>query len=213
MNYTERIYPSQMTPIVIEGEGRNERVYDIYSRLMKEGIIFLGVPITNEVANIVVGQLLFLSQEYPDRDITLYINSPGGSISAGMAIIDTMNLVSCDIVTNCVGMAASMAAVILGCGTKGKRYALPNSEVLIHQPWGGTHGQATDIDLYAKHIIKTRGKLNKILAAATGQPLDRIEKDVDRDFIMDADEAVAYGIVDKIVQPRPKTDKYETDED
>ena len=197
---------SMLVPIVIESDHKGERAYDIYSRLLKDHIIFLGCPIDDLVANAVVAQLLYLSTENPDKDIQIYINSPGGSISAGNAIIDTMNLVASDIVTTCVGMAASMAAVILANGTKGKRYALPNSEVLIHQPSGGIGGQATDIDLYAKHIIKTRGRLNQILADQTGQTLDRIAKDVERDYIMDADEALAYGIIDKIVKSRPRSE-------
>ena len=197
---------SMLTPIVIESDHRGERAYDIYSRLLKDHIIFLGCPIDDLVANAVVAQLLYLSTENPDKDIQIYINSPGGSISAGMAIIDTMNLVSSDIVTTCVGMAASMAAVILANGTKGKRFALPNSEVLIHQPSGGIGGQATDIELYSKHIVKTKKRLNVLLAEKTGQPLDRIEKDVERDYIMEADEALAYGIVDKIVKTRPRSD-------
>jgi len=193
-----------MTPIVIEQDSQGrERAYDIFSRLMKDRIIFIGTPIVDEVANAVVAQLLFLSGEDDEKPIDLFINSPGGSISAGMAIIDTMNYVAAPIRTNVVGIAASMAAVILACGDKGKRFALPNSEVLIHQPSGGIGGQATDIDLYARHIIKTREKLNNLLVAKTGQTYDKIAKDVERDYIMTAEEAVSYGIVDKIVTKAP----------
>lgn len=195
---------SLLTPVVIESGPGGERAYDIYSRLLKENIIFLGTEIDEYVANAIVAQLLYLSAENPSKPIDLYINSPGGSITAGMAIIDTMNYISAEVRTNCMGMAASMAAVILANGSKGKRFILPNAEVLIHQPLGGTHGQATDIELYAKHILKLRTRLNGIMAAKTGQPLERIEKDVDRDYIMDATEAVEYGIVDKIISSRPK---------
>lgn len=193
-----------MTPIVIEQDSQGrERAYDIFSRLMKDRIIFIGTPIDDSIANAVVAQLLFLSGEDDEKAIDIFINSPGGSISAGMAIIDTMNYVTAPIRTNVVGMAASMAAVILACGDKGKRFALPNSEVLIHQPSGGIGGQATDIDLYARHILKTREKLNNILVDRTGQAYDKIAKDVDRDYIMSAEEAVTYGIVDKIVKKAP----------
>jgi ATP-dependent Clp protease protease subunit len=201
--------PNMITPVVIEGEGRNERVYDIFSRLMKNGIIFLGEPITNAVANIVVGQLLFLNEERPKNDIMFYINSPGGSITAGTAILDTMNFVNCDIRTIVIGQAASMAAVILANGTKGKRYSLPNSSVLIHQPWGGTEGQASDIEIYAANIVKTKARLNKFLAEKTGQSLKKIVADTDRDNIMDADEAKAYGLIDKIITKKMKA----TDDD
>lgn len=204
-NYND--YPTMsLTPIIIESDSRGERAYDIFSRLLKDNIIFIGTPINDHVANVVIAQLLFLSTENPEKDIEIYINSPGGSISAGTAIIDTMNLIPCDVRTNCVGMAASMAAVILAAGTKGKRYALPNSEVLIHQPLGGIGGQATDIDLYAKHIVKTRLRLNELLAELTGQPLEKINIDTDRDYIMDASEALTYGLIDKIVAARPKED-------
>lgn len=195
---------SSLTPIVIESDSRGERAYDIYSRLLKDNIIFIGTPINNAVANAVVAQLLYLSSEDPEKQIQIYINSPGGSISAGMAIIDTMNLIPNDIATTCIGMCASMAAVILACGTKGKRYALPNSEVLIHQPLGGTEGQASDIHLYAQHIVELKARLLNILVETTGQPLERIEKDADRDYIMIADKALEYGIIDKIVKNRPK---------
>ena len=193
-----------MTPIVIEQDSQGrERAYDIFSRLMKDRIIFIGTPIDDSIANAVVAQLLFLSGEDEEKPIDIFINSPGGSITAGMAIIDTMNYVTAPIRTNVVGMAASMAAVILACGDKGKRFALPNSEVLIHQPSGGIGGQATDIDLYARHIIKTREKLNNLLVERTGQSYEKIAKDVDRDFVMTAEQAVEYGIVDKIVRKAP----------
>lgn len=190
---------SYLIPTVIEKSPQGERAYDIYSRLLKEGVIFLGGPIDDATANIVIAQLLFLQSEDPKKEISMYINSPGGSIHAGLAIIDTMQHVKNDISTVCVGIAASMAAVILSCGTKGKRQILPNAEVMIHQPIGGTEGQAADIEISAKHIIKMRGLLNKILAKNTGQTLNKIEKDVDRDFFMDADEAKKYGLVDHIL--------------
>ena len=190
--------------MVVEQSGRSERGYDIYSRLLKENIIFLGSPIDDDVANVTVAQILFLAAEDPEKDISIYINSPGGSITAGMAILDTMNLVEADIVTYCVGQAASMAAVLLAAGTKGKRYTLPNSRIMIHQPsMHGLAGQATDIDIYAREILRMREILNGILSDVTGQPLDRISKDVDRDYIMEAQQAVDYGIVDKIIRHRP----------
>lgn len=188
-----------LIPTVIEKSSFGERAYDIYSRLLKENIIFLGGPIDDHTANLIIAQLLFLQSEDPKKEIQLYINSPGGSVHAGMAIIDTMLHIKNDISTTCVGIAASMAAVILSCGTKGKRVALPNSEVMIHQPHGGTEGQASDIEISAKHILKMRANLNKILAKNTGQPLSKIEKDADRDFFMDADEAKKYGIIDSVV--------------
>lgn len=190
---------SYLIPTVIEKSPLGERAYDIYSRLLKERIIFLGGPIDDAVANTVIAQLLFLQSEDPKKDITLYVNSPGGVVTAGLAIIDTMNNIKPDVSTVCVGLAASMGAVILASGTKGKRFALPNADIMIHQPLGGAQGQAADIEIAAKRIIKDREKLNKILASKTGQPLTRIEKDVDRDFFMDADEAKKYGIIDKIL--------------
>ncbi|MEI6396526.1 MAG: ATP-dependent Clp protease proteolytic subunit [Candidatus Taylorbacteria bacterium] len=190
---------SYLIPTVIEKSPQGERAYDIYSRLLKEGVVFLGGPIDDAMANIVIAQLLFLQSEDPKKEISMYINSPGGSIHAGLAIIDTMQHIKNDIATVGVGLAASMAAVILSCGTKGKRQILPNAEVMIHQPIGGTEGQAADIEISAKHIIKMRSLLNKILAKNTSQPLSRIEKDVDRDFFMDADEAKKYGIVDQVL--------------
>ncbi len=187
-----------MVPMVIEKSQFGERAYDIYSRLLKERIIFLGGPIDDDVANLVIAQLLFLESEDPKKDISLYVNSPGGSVTAGLAILDTMNHVKPHVSTVCVGIAASAAAVILSAGEKGKRYVLPNSEVMIHQPWGGAEGQATDIEITAKHIIATRERLNKMLAKNTGQKLEKIEKDVERDYYMTADEAKKYGIVDKV---------------
>ncbi len=190
---------SYLIPTVIEKSPQGERAYDIYSRLLKEGVIFLGGPIDDGVANIVIAQLLFLQSEDPKKEISMYINSPGGSISAGMAIIDTMQHIKNDVSTVCVGMAASMGAVILSCGTKGKRFALPNSEIMIHQPLGGAEGQASDIEISAKRILKNRAVLNKMLAKNTGQTLSKIEKDVDRDFFMDADESKKYGIIDSVL--------------
>ena len=188
-----------LIPTVIEKSQFGERAYDIYSRLLKEPIIFLGGSIDDAVASTVIAQLLFLQSEDPKKDITLYVNSPGGVVTAGLAIVDTMNNIKPDVSTVCVGMAASMGAVILSAGAKGKRFALPNADIMIHQPLGGAQGQATDIEIAAKRILKDREKLNKILSKNTGQPLSRIEKDVDRDYFMDADEAKKYGIVDKIL--------------
>ena len=190
---------SQLIPMVIDKNPQGERAYDIYSRLLKERIIFLTGPIDDMVANTTIAQILFLASENPKSDISLYINSGGGSVSAGLAIVDTMSHVKPDISTICVGMSASMAAVILSAGAKGKRFILPHSEVMIHQPWGGAQGQASDIEITAKHILKTRETLNKLLAKNTGQKLSTIEKDTDRDFFMNAKEAVKYGIVDKII--------------
>ncbi len=194
---------SYLVPMVVEQTNRGERSYDIYSRLLKDRIIFLGSAIDDTVANLVIAQLLFLEAEDPDKDIALYINSPGGSISAGMAIYDTMQHIRADVSTICVGLAASMGAFLLTAGEKGKRYALPNAEIMIHQPMGGTQGQATDIEIHARRIIKMRESLNKILAERTGQPLDRIEQDTERDYFMTAHEAVQYGIVDEVMgQPK-----------
>ncbi|MFK7697745.1 ATP-dependent Clp endopeptidase proteolytic subunit ClpP [Paenibacillus sp. HJGM_3] len=186
-------------PMVVEQDARGERGYDIYSRLLKDRIIFLGTPVNDTVANAIIAQLLFLAAQDPDKDIHLYINSPGGSITAGMAIFDTMQFIKPDVSTICVGMAASMGAFLLAAGAKGKRLALPNSEVMIHQPLGGAEGQASDIEIRAKRILKLRDKLNGILAERTGQPLERIDKDTDRDYFMTADEALAYGLIDKVV--------------
>ncbi|MBY0473372.1 ATP-dependent Clp endopeptidase proteolytic subunit ClpP [Patescibacteria group bacterium] len=190
---------NQLVPMVIEKTPYGERAFDIYSRLLKDRIIFLSGPIEDHGANLVIAQLLFLASEDPKRDIQLYINSPGGSVSAGLAILDTMNHIKPDVATVCVGMAASAAAVILAVGAKGKRFVLPNAEVMIHQPWGGAQGQATDIEITAKHIVATRERLNKILSKATGQPLSKIEKDVERDYFMTAEDAKKYGLVDEVL--------------
>ena len=191
---------SQMLiPMVIEKTSMGERAYDIYSRLLKERIIFLGGPIDGDGANLVVAQLLFLASADPKKDISFYINSPGGHVSAGLAILDTMNHIQPNVSTVCVGIAASMAAVLLSSGQKGKRFALPNAEIMIHQPSGGAEGQASDIEITAKHIIATRERLNKMLAKNPGQPIKKIEQDVDRDFFMTAEESVKYGIVDKVL--------------
>jgi ATP-dependent Clp protease protease subunit len=188
-----------LIPTVIEKSQFGERAYDIYSRLLREGIIFLGGPIDDHVANLVIAQLLFLQSEDPKKEISLYINSPGGSVTSTLAIIDTMNHIKNDVSTVCVGIAASGGALVLSAGTKGKRYILPNAEVMIHQPLGGTEGQASDIAISAKHILKTKESLNKMLAKNTGQTLAQIEKDADRDFYMDANESKKYGIIDKII--------------
>ena len=188
-----------LVPYVIEQTSRGERSYDIYSRLLKERIIFLGEEVNETTASLVVAQLLFLESEDPGKDINLYINSPGGSVTAGMAIFDTMNYIKCDVSTICIGMAASMGAFLLAGGTAGKRFALPNSEIMIHQPLGGAKGQATEIEIAAKHILRTREKLNAILAERTGQPLEVIERDTERDNYMSADEAKAYGLIDEIM--------------
>lgn len=193
---------SYLVPTVLEKTPMGERAYDIYSRLLKERIIFLGTQVDSDVANLIVSQLLFLESEDPKKDITLYINSPGGSVTAGLAIIDTMNFIKCDVSTVCMGMAASMGSMILSCGAKGKRMILPNAEVMIHQPSGGAEGMASDIEISAKQILKIRSNMNKLLAKNTGQKLEKIEKDMDRDFFMTADEAVKYGIVDKIITKR-----------
>lgn len=184
--------------MVVEKSPFGERAYDIYSRLLKERIIFLGGPIEDHTANLVIAQLLFLASEDPKKDIQIYINSPGGSVTATLAMLDTMNHIKPDVATVCVGIAASGAAIMLAGGAKGKRFALPNAEVMIHQPWGGAQGQATDIEITARHIIATRERLNKILAKATGQTLEKIEKDVERDYFMSADEAKKYGVIDDI---------------
>lgn len=191
-----------LVPMVVEQTNRGERSYDIYSRLLKDRIIFLSGEINDTVADLVVAQLLFLEAEDPKKDIQIYINSPGGSVSAGFAIYDTMNYVKPDVSTICVGMAASMGAFLLAAGTKGKRFGLPNSDVMIHQPSGGAQGQASDIQINAERIIKMRHKLNKILSERTGQPLERIEKDTDRDYWMFAEEAVEYGLIDKVIENR-----------
>jgi ATP-dependent Clp protease protease subunit len=196
---------AQLIPMVIEKTQFGERAYDIYSRLLKERIIFVGGPITDQVANAVIAQLLFLEHEDPKKDIQLYLNSPGGVVTAGLAIYDAMQYVKPDIATFCVGIAASMAAVLLAAGKKGKRFALPNSEVLLHQVMGEAGGQAVDIEISAKHISKIKTRLNEILAKHTGQPLSKIERDTDRDFYMSAEEAKAYGLIDEIIKPKSRS--------
>jgi ATP-dependent Clp protease protease subunit len=191
-----------LIPMVVEQSPRGERAYDIYSRLLKERIIFLGTGINDDVANVVVAQLLFLEAEDPDKDITFYINTPGGVVTSGMSIYDTMNYVKCDIATLCLGQAASMGAVLLAAGTKGKRYALPNSRIMIHQPMGGFQGQATDIEIHAREILRMRQDLNKILAHHTGQKMTRIQRDTERDFFMSATEAKTYGLIDQVLNRR-----------
>lgn len=192
-----------LIPMVVEQSPRGERSWDIYSRLLRERIIFLGQQVDDVTASLIVAQMLFLEADDPDKDITFYINSPGGVVTAGLAIYDTMNYVKCDIATLCMGQAASMGALLLTAGTKGKRYALPNSRILIHQPLGGFQGQATDIDIHAQEILRMRTDLNKILAAHTGQNIRKIKKDTERDYFMSAEEAKAYGIVDKVLAKRP----------
>ncbi|MFQ6608029.1 MAG: ATP-dependent Clp endopeptidase proteolytic subunit ClpP [Fidelibacterota bacterium] len=193
---------SQIIPIVVEQSGRMERAYDIYSRLLKERIVFLGNPIDDTVASLVIAQLLFLEAESADKDISLYINSPGGSVTAGLGIYDTMNYIKPDISTICMGQAASMAAVLLAAGTKGKRGALPNARMMIHQPWGGTQGDASDIAIQAEQIVALKKRLNKIMSDQTGQSLKKIEKDADRDFYMNVQEAKTYGLIDNILEKR-----------
>ena len=191
-----------LIPMVVEQSNRGERSYDIYSRLLKDRIVFLGGEVTDEEANLVVAQLLFLEADDPDKDISLYINSPGGSVTAGMAIYDTMQFVKCDVSTICMGMAASMGAFLLAGGAKGKRLALPNSEIMIHQPSGGAQGQATEIEIVAEHILHTKEKLNRILAENTGQPYEKIVQDTERDNYMTAEQAKAYGLIDAVVEKR-----------
>jgi ATP-dependent Clp protease protease subunit len=193
-----------LIPMVVEQTGRGERAYDIYSRLLKDRIVFVGTPIDDNIANLVVAQLLFLDAEDPGKDIYVYVNSPGGSVTAGLAIYDTMQFIKSDVNTTCVGLAASMGAVLLCAGTTGKRAALKNSRILIHQPWGGFRGQASDIEIHANEIIHTKKQLNNILAKHTGQPYDKIVKDSDRDFFMSAEEAKTYGLVDEVFERRPK---------
>ncbi len=191
-----------MVPMVIEQSGRGERSYDIYSRLLKERVVFLVGPVNDYVANLVVAQLLFLESENPDKDISFYINSPGGSVSAGMAVYDTMNFIKPAVSTLCTGIAASMGAFLLAAGTKGKRFSLPNSRIMIHQPSGGSQGQATEIEIQAREILKTRELLNKILADRTGQSLERIERDTERDYYMSATESQEYGLIDQVISKR-----------
>ena len=191
-----------LVPTVVEQTSRGERAYDIYSRLLNDRIVFLADEVNDTTASLVVAQLLFLEAQDPDKDICLYINSPGGSVSAGLAIYDTMNFIKCDVSTTCIGMAASMGAFLLSSGAKGKRFALPNSEIMIHQPLGGMQGQASDIKIHADHILRTKAKLNEILAKNTGRPLDEIIRDTDRDNFLTAEEAMNYGLVDKVIEKR-----------
>lgn len=191
-----------LVPIVIEQSGRGERSYDIYSRMLRERVIFLVGPVNDQTANLVVAQLLFLESENPDKDISLYINSPGGSVSAGMSIFDTMQFIKPDVSTLCMGMAASMGAFLLSAGAKGKRFALPNSKIMIHQPLGGAQGQATDIEIHAREILKTREQLNRILAERCNQSLEKIQLDTERDYFMSAQEAESYGLIDKVITQR-----------
>ncbi|MDD5088120.1 MAG: ATP-dependent Clp endopeptidase proteolytic subunit ClpP [bacterium] len=199
-----------LIPMVIEHTGRGERAYDIYSRLLKERIIFIGSPIDDHIASLVIAQLIFLAAEDPEKDISLYVNSPGGIVTSGLAIYDTIQHVRPDVATICIGQAASMGAFLLAAGAPGKRSALPNSRIMIHQPAGGAQGQATDIDIQAKEIIKIRARLNELLAGHTGQPLDKIEKDTDRNYFMSAQEAKEYGIIDEIIFPRTAKSKEES---
>ena len=196
-----------LVPMVVEQTGRGERGYDIYSRLLKDRIVFIGTPIDDNVANVIIAQMLYLQSEEPTKDINLYINSPGGSVTSGLAIYDTIQFVKCDVTTYCVGQAASMAAVLLAAGTKGKRFALPNARIMIHQPWGGVQGQASDISIQAKEILRMRDRLNEILALHTGKPIENIAKDTDRDFFMSAAESRDYGLVDDVVKSRRDIDK------
>ena len=197
-------FAGTLIPMVVEQTARGERAYDIYSRLLKDNIVFIGTPVDDMMANLIIAQLLFLEAEDPEKDIHLYINSPGGSTTAGLAIYDTMQLIRPDVQTICVGQAASMGAVLLAAGTEGKRFALPNSRILIHQPWGGAQGQASDIAIQAKEILRIKDRLNQILANHTGQELDKIVSDADRDFIMDAEEAKTYGLVDHVISRRER---------
>jgi ATP-dependent Clp protease protease subunit len=192
-----------MVPMVIEQSGRGERSYDIYSRLLKERVIFLVGEVNDQTANLVVAQLLFLESENPDKDISFYINSPGGSVTAGMSIFDTMNFIKPDVSTLCVGFAASMGAFLLAAGAKGKRFSLPNSKIMIHQVLGGARGQATDIEIHARDILKTKDQMNRILADRTGQPLEKVQRDTERDYFLDAEEAKTYGLIDQVIAKRP----------
>ena len=192
-----------LIPMVIEQTGRGERSYDIYSRLLKDRIIFVGTPINDQIANLIIAQMLFLASEDPKKDIHVYINSPGGSVSDGMAIYDTLNFMQCDVVTYCIGMAASMSTVLLAAGTPGKRYALPNSRVMIHQPSGGAGGQTSDISIAAKEILRWRQTINNILSKHSGKSIDQLEKDSDRDYYMSAEEAKEYGLVDEVISQKP----------
>jgi ATP-dependent Clp protease protease subunit len=196
-----------LIPMVVEQTGRGERAYDIYSRLLKDRIIFIGSPIEDHIANLVIAQMLFLEAEDPEKDIFVYINSPGGSVTAGMAIYDTMQFIRPDIATTCMGLAASMGSFLLAAGTKGKRAALPNSRIMIHQPWAGTQGQVSDIEIMTKEFVNTKRRLNELLVHHTGQPMEKVSKDTDRNFFMSADEAVEYGLIDKIYEFKRKEKK------
>jgi ATP-dependent Clp protease, protease subunit len=189
-----------LIPMVVEQTGRTERAYDIYSRLLKDRIVFIGTPIDDNIANLIIAQLLFLQTEDPDKDINVYINSPGGHVTSGLAVYDTMQFVKPDVNTYCIGQAASMGALLLAGGTKGKRYALPNARIMIHQPWGGAQGTATDIHIQSKEILRIKDRINRLLVEHTGQLIDRVEKDTDRDYFMTADEAMAYGLVDSVIE-------------
>lgn len=193
------LYNQTLVPIVVEQTGRGERAYDIYSRLLKERIVIIGTAIDDVVSNLVIAQMLFLQMEDPDKDINIYINTPGGAVTSGLAIYDTMQFVKPDVATYCVGQATSLGALLLAAGTKGKRFALPHARIMIHQPWGGVRGAAADISIQAKEILRLRDKLNEILAKHTGQPLERIQKDTDRDYFMSAEEAKEYGLVDEVI--------------
>ena len=198
------VYGQMLVPMVVEQSPRGERAYDIYSRLLKDRIVFIGTPIDDVVSNIIIAQLLFLQMEDPNKDISVYINSPGGSVTAGLAIYDTMQFVKPDVATYCVGQAASMGALLLCAGAKGKRYALPASRIMIHQPWGGVQGQASDISIQAREILRLREKINELLVKHTGNALDKVEKDTDRDYFMSAEEAKTYGIIDEVIYGKPK---------
>jgi ATP-dependent Clp protease protease subunit len=204
---TKEIVGLNLVPIVVEQSARGERSYDIYSRLLKERVVFLVGPVDDNVANVIVAQLLFLESENPDKDISFYINSPGGSVTAGLSIYDTMQFINCDVSTMCIGQAASMGALLLTGGAAGKRFCLPNSRMMIHQPLGGVQGQASDIEIHAREILKVRDKLNKIMAHHTGQPLDRIQLDTDRDNFMSGSESVAYGLIDQVLDKRTTVGK------
>ena len=193
-----------LIPMVVEQTGRTERAYDIYSRLLKDRIVFIGTPIDDSIANLIIAQLLFLQMEDSDKDINVYINSPGGHVTSGLAVYDTMQFVKPDINTYCIGQAASMGALLLAGGTKGKRYALPNARIMIHQPWGGAQGTASDIHIQAKEILRIRERINKLLVDHTGQPIEKVEKDTDRDYFMTADEAMKYGLVDNVIETLKK---------
>ncbi len=197
-------YGQLLVPMVVEQSPRGERAYDIYSRLLKDRVVFIGTPIDDVVSNLIIAQLLFLQSEDPDKDISVYINSPGGSVTAGLAIYDTIQFVKPDVATYCVGQAASMGALLLAAGAKGKRFALPDARIMIHQPWGGAQGAASDISIQAREILRLREKLNEILVKHTGQSLEKVEKDTDRDYFMSAEEAKAYGIVDEVIYGKPK---------